>query len=96
MEAPTQPGQAPGRSVFQQSVVLGEHKRAVSAVKFSRDGKLLASAVKRRNITSLQNVVAAIAWPLCGTFLTAADTTVRLWDVEKRAPAATLMGHAQG
>jgi WD40 repeat protein len=80
---------------FGAAECLGEHKRAVSAVKFSRDGKLLASAGKPCPASVVMGShEPGYSSPLCSC--AAEDASIRLWDVATARPLSTLTGHAQG
>ncbi|KAK3026765.1 hypothetical protein RJ639_040304 [Escallonia herrerae] len=94
---------------YKLSHTLTGHKRAISAVKFSEDGNLLAtsSADKTARTWSLpggaplhefvghDQGISDLAFSSDSRYLATAsdDATVRLWDVSTGSPLKTLAGH---
>ncbi|KAL9037235.1 MAG: hypothetical protein Q9214_005788, partial [Letrouitia sp. 1 TL-2023] len=92
---------------YKLKMVLKGHRRGVAAVKFSPDGRLIASCCKPMHnflfpsppfisATVLSSKLSIPHAEKKGSSNIAADATIRIWDVSTGKPLHTLEGHLAG
>ncbi|KAL7285253.1 hypothetical protein ACG7TL_000347 [Trametes sanguinea] len=107
--APTPKPETPYVPNYRPTYMLSGHSRSISSVKFSPDGKMLASCAADRLIKlwdaengdiihtfeGHSEGISDVAWSSNGEFLASAsdDKTVRLWSLETFAVVRVLQGH---
>ncbi|KAK1223797.1 WD domain protein [Marasmius sp. AFHP31] len=109
MQDPENQSQEASQDRFKMRFILSGHNRAISSLKFSPDGTLLASSgadklIKiwdaysgepMRTFEGHKEGISDVAWSTDGEYLASAsdDKTVKIWSMKLNTEVKTLLGH---
>lgn len=88
---PSKTSSSDGLPAYKTRLILSGHSRSISSIKFSADGKMLASAGASLCVFNSQ-----LLGLILRVWKQAADKTVKLWDTETGEILKTLEGHTEG